>query len=80
MLEVCKVDPSIVYNAIPDEIDDQNEDSVSRIKEEVEDEVRQPEGSCWNARHKLQVFALIVIVIVIVIVVVALVLARKRVD
>lgn len=58
MLEICKVDPSIVYHAIPDEVDDQNEDSVSRIEEEVEDEVRKPEGSSGNAGHKLQVFAL----------------------
>lgn len=58
MLKICKVDPAIVDHSVPNEIDRQHGHRVERIKQQVKEEVRQPEGSRWNSRHQLEVFAL----------------------
>lgn len=58
MLKVGEIDPTIIDHAIPDKVDGQHEDGVSRVEDEVEEEVREPESSGRNAGHKLQVFTL----------------------
>lgn len=53
MLKVGKVYLPVVDDTIPDEVNSKHQDGVGRVEQQVEEEVRQPEGSGRNARHKL---------------------------